>query len=68
MLREHRHPMEVTGYVVVLLVLVGFLLVGVFVPTPEARAFDAVLTLLSLLALTLFVLGRVNISQGPNSR
>jgi hypothetical protein len=56
--KDRRHPIEVAGYTVVVLVLLGFLLVGVFLPTPQARAFDAVLTLLTLFALTVVVLGR----------
>ena len=56
--KPHLHAVELTGYGVVLLVLVGFLLVGQFVPTPEAVLLDHLLQLLALLGIGLVGLGR----------
>jgi len=52
-----RHPVEVIGYVVVLLVLVGFVLVGLYVPNPPAGTLDTFLCMLALLGVVLFALG-----------
>lgn len=58
MRKPHRHAVEQTGYGVVFLVLVGFLLVGYFVPNPEAILLDQLLQLFALLGIILVGLGR----------
>jgi hypothetical protein len=57
--KPYRHVVELTGYGVMLLLLVGFLLVGQFVPTPEAVLLDHLLELLALPGIGLIGLGRV---------
>jgi uncharacterized membrane protein YphA (DoxX/SURF4 family) len=57
-MRKQPHRIELTGYMVVLLVLVGFLFVGYFIPNPEAALFDQILRLIALLGIVLFGLGR----------
>jgi hypothetical protein len=52
------HVVELIGYLLLLLVLVGFPLVGHFVPNPEATILDTLLRMSALLGLALFGLGR----------
>lgn len=55
---QYSHFVERTGYAVVLLVLVGFLLVGRFIPDPEAATLEQFLQLFALFGIVLFALGR----------
>jgi len=55
---QHSHVVERIGYAAILLVLVGFLLVGQFIPDPAAAIFDQFLRLFALLGIALFALGR----------
>jgi uncharacterized membrane protein YphA (DoxX/SURF4 family) len=55
---QYSHVVERIGYGLVLLVLVGFLLVGQFVPNSEADILEQLLRLLALLGIVLFGLGR----------
>jgi hypothetical protein len=55
----HQHAVELMGYAVILLVLVGFLFVGHFVTnSQEAAGLDEFLHLIALLGIVLFGLGR----------
>ncbi len=55
---QYSYVVERAGYAVVLLVLVSFLLVGQFVPDPQAIIFDQFLQLFALFGVVLFGLGR----------
>jgi hypothetical protein len=57
--KQHRHPVELMGYALILLVLLGFLCVGYFVTnSQEAASLDKFLRLIALLGIVLFGLGR----------
>jgi len=64
---QYSYMVERTGYAVVLLVLVGFLLVGQFVPNPEAAVLEQCLRLFALFGIVLFGLGRW-VLKSPHSR
>jgi uncharacterized membrane protein YphA (DoxX/SURF4 family) len=55
---QYSHVVERMGYALVLLVLVGFLFVGQFVPNSEADILEQLLRLFALLGIVLFGLGR----------
>lgn len=55
---HYSHVIERMGYTLVLLVLVGFLLVGQYVPNAETDIFELLLRLFALLGMVLFALGR----------
>ena len=64
---QYGYMVERAGYAVVLLVLVGFLLVGQFVPNPEAAVLEQFLRLFALFGIVLFGLGRW-VLKSPHSR
>ena len=64
---QYSYMVERAGYAVVLLVLVGFLLVGQFVPNPEAAVLEQFLRLFALFGIVLFGLGRW-VLKSPHSR
>ncbi len=55
---QYSYVVERIGYALVLLVLVGFLLVGQFISSSEADILEQLLRLLALLGIVLFGLGR----------
>lgn len=55
---QYSYVVERIGYALVLLVLVGFLLVGQFISNSEADILEQLLRLLALLGIVLFGLGR----------
>jgi hypothetical protein len=64
---QYSYVIERMGYAAVLLVLVGFLLVGQFIPGPEAATLDQLLQLFALFGVVLFGFGRWGL-QPPRSR
>ena len=52
-----RHPIEIAGCMTSILALVGFLVIGLFVPNPEAVVLDRLVTMFELLGVLLFGLG-----------
>ena len=64
---QHSHVVERIGYAAVLLVLVGFLFVGQFIPNPEAAILEQLLRLFALLGIVLFGLGRW-VLKSPHSK
>lgn len=55
---QYSYVVERIGYALVLLVLVGFLLVGQFISNSEADILEQLLRLFALLGIVLFGLGR----------
>jgi uncharacterized membrane protein YphA (DoxX/SURF4 family) len=63
---QYSYVVERIGYVLVLLVLVGFLLVGQFVPNSEANILEQLLRLFALFGIALFGLGRWVLKPPPS--
>ena len=62
----HRHPLEIAGCMTIILALVGFLVVGRFVPNPAAVVVDRIVTVFALLAVILFGLGHWILRKPPS--
>jgi hypothetical protein len=61
-----RHPIEIAGCMTIILALVCFLVVGYFVPNPEAVVLDRLVSVLALLGVILFGLGHWVLRKLPS--